>query len=197
MRPNYETGALLSARDLNEEQGYRLNRLRRHNRFLHGTGIVCGLGVFAAPVRQRPWSVVVCPGYAVGPCGDEIEVAVRVTVDIRNFLWSRPVANGVEMRVAFVCLRYAGEEAPAGCEHLCDCGCGCTPHEEDLGTRLHDGYAIEIVWSFQPGVVQWDLCKGIPSPCPALVTSPYVILAAVRLPASESTPLSPQDIFAV
>ena len=85
MRPNYQTGALLSARDLNDEQSYRITRLRRHDQFLHGSGIVCGLDVFAAPVGRHPWLIVLCPGYAVGPCGDEIEVRSRVTVDIRNF----------------------------------------------------------------------------------------------------------------
>jgi hypothetical protein len=196
MRPNYTAGALLSARDLNDEQSYRVDRFRRHDRFAHGTGIVCGLRVFAAPERRTPWTIEVCPGYAVGPCGDEIEVPSRVKVDIRDFLWSRPILNGVAARGAFVGLRYSGDEDHAAGAVGCGCGCGCATHHGESATHLHDGYAIEIVWSFDLTGIVFDLCKGDPAPCPPTPSSPYVILAAVRLPVSESTPLSDLDIIA-
>src|SRR5882724_4198996 len=102
MRPHYTTGNLLSARDLNDEQEYRLRKLRRHDRMVHGSGVVCGLSVYAAPRKKHPWSVGICPGYAVTPCGDEIEVPMRVVVDIRDFLWSRPYDGNVGARIAFV-----------------------------------------------------------------------------------------------
>src|SRR5436305_833241 len=109
MRPHFTTGSLLSARDLTDEQAYRLRQLRRHDRFVHGAGRVCGLHVYAAPRKLHPWTVGVCPGYAVGPCGDEIDVPARVLVDIRDFHWSRPHVDGVAARIAYVGVRYADD----------------------------------------------------------------------------------------
>jgi hypothetical protein len=44
-RNHYFTGKLLTAEDFNDEQNYILERHRRHNRKLHGYGVVCGLQV--------------------------------------------------------------------------------------------------------------------------------------------------------
>ena len=197
MRPNYQAGALLSARDLNDEQDYCRNRLRLHDRFVHGSGIVCGLRVYAAPERGHPWMVAICPGYAVAPCGDEIEVPTRVLVDIRDFHWSRPLVNGVPARAAFVGMRYAGGEVSAAAYAGAGCGCGCTSHTGESAGRLHDGCAIDIVWTFHPETRTFDLCAGGPTPCPAPLNGAYVILAAVRLPVSESSPLNDRDVLVI
>jgi hypothetical protein len=42
-RVKYHHGMLLSAKDLTAEQEYFLERQRRHNRYLHGWGVVSGL----------------------------------------------------------------------------------------------------------------------------------------------------------
>ncbi|MGH8554138.1 MAG: hypothetical protein ACREUD_00945, partial [Gammaproteobacteria bacterium] len=93
-RPRYEPGSYLSAKDLLTEQRYRLQRLRQHNRYLHGWGVVCGLQVVPAHEPGRPWGVRVCPGYAIGCCGEEIEVGSSTVVDIRDSLWNRSIENG-------------------------------------------------------------------------------------------------------
>lgn len=68
LRPLYFDRQQLSAADLKAEQEYVSERLRRHNRFLHGWGVVCG-----AQVQQSgPWSLTVAPGYALTPRGDEV-----------------------------------------------------------------------------------------------------------------------------
>ena len=198
MRPNYQAGALLGARDLNDEQEYLLNHLRRHDRFAHGSGIVCGLRVFAAPAKGRPWGVRVCPGYAVDPCGNEIEVPVSAIVDIRQFLHGRPVTGGVASRAAFVGLRYAAAGGGAESQSSGGCSCGCTEKDSHgAANRLADGYAIEIVWTLPKAGPDFDLCTGAPAPCPPPITTPYVILAAVRLPVSQNTPLTDSDILSV
>src|SRR5262245_29859665 len=82
-RPQYEIGNYLAAADLLTEQRYRLQRLRRHNRYLHGWGVVCGLHVVPARDSTRPWALWVCPGYAISCCGDEIEVPTPAMIDVR------------------------------------------------------------------------------------------------------------------
>ena len=65
-RVRYFTGQLLSASDLQTEQQYFRDKLRRHNRFLHGPGVVAGLEL---SVSQEGTSscVVVSPGYGIFP----------------------------------------------------------------------------------------------------------------------------------
>src|SRR5262245_38618945 len=89
-RPRFEVGDHLTASDLATERAYREWRLRRHNRHLHGWGVVCGLWVVPARDTSRPWGVFVCPGYALGPYGDEILVPDAWLIDVRDSLWSRP-----------------------------------------------------------------------------------------------------------
>src|SRR5690606_19966726 len=78
-RPRYYARQLVTASDLIQEQQFFLDKARRHNRMLHGWGVVCGLWV--TPFDDEG---VVCvePGYALGPYGDELVVAEAVKVDL-------------------------------------------------------------------------------------------------------------------
>jgi len=69
VRPRYFQGHLLTEKDFSDEQDYFREKLRRHNRLLHGWGVVCGLRVTPAAAGC---AVIVSPGYALDPCGDEI-----------------------------------------------------------------------------------------------------------------------------
>jgi hypothetical protein len=65
----------------------RANDLRRHNRLLHGYGIVCGLAVRcgeAAPEGGQPLRrfVTLQPGSAIDPDGYDLEVREPVEVDV-------------------------------------------------------------------------------------------------------------------
>ena len=74
-RVNYFAGQLLNAQDFADEQEYFRARLRRGNRLLHGGGIASGLSVsVAAGSGGQGQSVVVEPGFALDPRGEEIEV---------------------------------------------------------------------------------------------------------------------------
>jgi hypothetical protein len=88
-RPRYAAGISLAAHDLCTEQRYRLQRLRHHHRYLHGWGVICGELVVPATTLRRPWTVQVCPAYAIGPYADEIEVQTPAAVDVRDYLWRR------------------------------------------------------------------------------------------------------------
>lgn len=89
-RVRYFPRQLLTADDLRLEQEYFREKQRRHNRFLHGWGVACGLDV-RADNAAGPLAVRVCPGYALGPQGDEIYVPAAVTLDLYGCL--RPPAD--------------------------------------------------------------------------------------------------------
>jgi hypothetical protein len=184
-RTAFKEGDFLSSRDLAVDQRYRLQRLRRHLRYLHDWGVVCGLWVVPANDPTQPWSVLVCPGYAIGPYGDEIAVPRSVAVDVRDYLWARPEeAIAGQVDVAYLGLRYMESRrrhVPAGRSR---CGCDDTEFES---SRLQDGLAVDVLWRLPDSVdtPPFDICAlGIP-PCPACPDSPYVILASIMLPASE------------
>ena len=66
-RVRYSSGQLLSKDDLVAEQEYFLEKIRRHNRFLHRPGVITGLEVTLQPAGIR-----VEPGLALDPGGNEI-----------------------------------------------------------------------------------------------------------------------------
>lgn len=73
-RVRYFPRQLITADDMMAEQQYFREKLRRHNRYLHGWGVVCGCEVkpYSGPDKDHPWQVRVCPGYLITPQGDEI-----------------------------------------------------------------------------------------------------------------------------
>ena len=70
---------LIGPDDLTQDQIYFRDKLRRHNRFLHGWGVVCGAEV---RLGQEDCEIVVAPGYVLGPYGDEIMIDSEVTVNL-------------------------------------------------------------------------------------------------------------------
>jgi hypothetical protein len=75
VRPRYFAGQLLGADDFSLEQDYFRHRMRRLNRELFGAGIVRGLGVSVQPDDTGTGQqVVVAPGFAIDPHGEEIEL---------------------------------------------------------------------------------------------------------------------------
>ena len=95
-RPTFFAGRLIDAATLQDEQEYLREKHRRHNRTLHGFGIVSGLAVrIEATTDSEGVRLVVEPGYAIDRCGEEIAVPDRVRLAMP--------ANG---DAAFVSLRY-------------------------------------------------------------------------------------------
>jgi hypothetical protein len=78
-RVRYFAGQLLSPVDFEQEQSYTRTRHRRHNLLLHGSGIASGLGVTLEPQQNGEPLVVVSPGVAIGPDGEELVVCERLT----------------------------------------------------------------------------------------------------------------------
>jgi hypothetical protein len=68
IRPLYGPGQLLTAEDLLAGLDYTREKWRLHNRFLHGWGLVSGLGV----TIEGGTTVVVSPGLALDCAGNEL-----------------------------------------------------------------------------------------------------------------------------
>ena len=77
-RPRYFFGQLLTADEFTQEQDYHREKARRHNRTLHGWGIVSGLEVG----KGRAGAVTINPGNALDPYGEEIVVERKVVVPL-------------------------------------------------------------------------------------------------------------------
>ena len=191
-RPRFEPEDYLTAADLRVEQAWRRQRHRRHNRHLHGYGVVCGLWVAPAFDTARPWAVFICPGYAIGPFGDEILVPCRVLVDLRDWLWSRPTSTG-DGTVAYVAIRF--REAAKDPAVTPSRECGCVEPGSVRDTRIADGFRIDVLWARPPEGTRppFDLCTDLPfcAPCPE---TPHIVLAGVTLPLDEADPVGHAQI---
>lgn len=109
-RPRYFPRQLMTPTELILEQDYFRDKMRRHNRLLHGYGVICGAWVSRVPLEPEvgqprptpaemaktkaagpatqaddPWLVSVSAGFLLGPYGDEIVIACDQIVDVRNF----------------------------------------------------------------------------------------------------------------
>jgi len=85
----------LSEQDLNRLDYYIKAKNRLHNRYLFGSGVVCGLDVRCNPCGDV---VTVTPGYALSPCGDDIVVCKTDTVDICSLIAQCRATTGPDCR---------------------------------------------------------------------------------------------------
>ncbi len=93
-RVRYFDGRLLTARDFETEQHYFREKSRRHNLFLHGAGIACGL-----TVSLESGDVRVEPGYALDGYGREVSVPEPAKLRL-------PVSGDL----VYLCVQYAERE---------------------------------------------------------------------------------------
>jgi hypothetical protein len=96
-RLRYFTGQVLTVESLELEQQYFREKLKRHNRTLHGFGIVSGLNV-----TVKRGAIIVESGLALDCEGNELVVSSAQSL---------PVPATIEsLSSAFVSLRYVEEE---------------------------------------------------------------------------------------
>lgn len=119
-RPRFSPGQLLTAEDLQLEQDYHREKLRRHNLGLLGFGIVEGLEVSVGATADAPGGRIhVSPGMAMDACGNELPVGrgavlglpqsgERVFVSVRH--WDKPCSP---------VLSPGGETTPSRIEEVC------------------------------------------------------------------------------
>lgn len=98
-RVHYFNGKVLSAEDFTTEQEYLLEKSRRHNRYLHGHGVVTGLEVSVSGDSSDGFKIVVSPGYAIDPWGREIVIPALHEEEIAS-----------TDKATYICLYYAERE---------------------------------------------------------------------------------------
>jgi len=83
-RPRFFCGQLLTDKDLDAAQRYVIEKNKLHNRYLVGTGVVCGLAVRCAPCEEG--GVVVEPGYAIDCCGNDIVLCEPAEFNVTEYI---------------------------------------------------------------------------------------------------------------
>jgi len=122
-RLRYFSAQVIGVDDLALEQLYHREKARRHNRLLHGWGIVRGLEVHTGTQRAR--TATISPGYALDRHGEEIIVSKAVSVDLSGQTAGTTV---------YVAVRY--DELPE------------RPVPRPLGqeyTRIRETFAVEVL----------------------------------------------------
>jgi hypothetical protein len=198
---------LLEAEDLRQEQAYHRERMRRHNRYLHGWGVVAGCQVQAEPTTERPWQVRICPGYLLTPQGDDILIRQPATFDIADCTLSGgdpcafarpcpPVSRrALVARTLYLAVRYIECEGRPVRLPGDRCGCGCGDgggggggHVRCEYSRIQDGFELCCLSDLPSTHLAADpecdaLCQGTLLPFDAdAAVDPWVVLATVSLP---------------
>ena len=140
-RPHYFFGQVLGVDDLEQEQLYHRDKARRHNRFLHGWGIVRGLEVRADPHGTR--KVTISPGYALDRNGEEIVVSRSAAVDLSGHAAGKTV---------YVAVRY--DERPER---------PVPTTQGEQYSRIRETFAVEVLIRLprqQPLIVLADVKLG-------------------------------------
>lgn len=205
-RPRYYARQLITPDDMTLEQEYFRDKLRRHNRLLHGWGVVCGALVCTVPragagaqAESEPWLVRVQPGYVLGPYGDEIILDCTRTVDLRTGgvtgvtgepcvdapdPWCAEVFEPRDTGDLYVAVKY--KEIKTRPVRVQPVGCGCDDTACEY-SRWRDGYEICVLPDCPDTHVNPpDREAVIPSenklpPCPPCPDEPWVVLARVTV----------------
>ena len=214
-RVHYFSRQLITADDMRAEQEYFRQKLRRHNRYLHGWGVVCGCAVEAYPKAAHPWQVRVCPGYLITPQGDEILISDPVNFDVAGD--SRqipdPCANPSPCSPAKGGFPQANTDSTyvylAACYTECETrpvrvhpvGCACDESACDY-SRIRDSFELMILPALPADAGFTEGPGGIL--CPAAPGGACVVLARIQLPTTQkegvglvlapNMPIKSQDI---
>jgi hypothetical protein len=200
-RTRFFARQLITPDDLTQDQIYFREKHKRHNRMLHGWGVVCG-----ACVRRGSGTceVIVEPGYVLGPYGDEIVIDRDVRIDIckqgvseRNGCcgeeldpWCGDVRNDCPAGTLYLAVRYSECQARPVRGSGGGCGCGCDESGCEY-SRIRDSFAIKLLRELpksyttpmkQPPMTALVPCRDRTArACPPCPTDPWVILADITV----------------
>lgn len=198
-RPRYFPRQMITPGDLTLEANYFRDRLRRHNRLLHGWGVVCGAMV--CPVTgsdgtgTQPWKVELQPGYILSPQGDEITIGSERIIDLRSDgvtvtasdpsgelvdPWCSDVLVERKPGKVWVAIKY--KEIMTRPVRVQPTGCGCDTAQCEY-SRWSDGYEVGFLNACPSSHQQPPSEPSIGSliGCPPCPSDPWVVLAQVEL----------------
>jgi hypothetical protein len=220
-RVRYFPRQLLTADDMRAEQEYFHEKLRRHNRYLHGWGVVCGFKVVEPGEKDPNWQVTVCPGYVLSPQGDEIMVTDKIKFDLQTKLqspepcavrWSCPPEEAppgdADKKIIYLAIRYI--ECNSRPVRVHPAGCSCDEAACEY-SRVRDSFELKALWKLPDSHkeaakadTQWceswngwldDPANPQPvPPCMPCTNDPWVVLATITLPNDASTSIDIDDI---
>ncbi len=200
-RLRYFPRQLMTPAEMTLEQRFFLNKLRRHNRLLHGWGIVCGVRVRQAVDAQGepiPWTVEIEPGYVLDPAGNEILVSQTVMYNLRResvhghqvapassdpWCADVPVDRPVDEVVYIAICYHECEVRPVRVSPL---GCGCDETACEY-SRIQESFVIKALSKLPdsyinleslPPLDEFLACEG-PEACLPCPEDLCVILATV------------------
>ena len=196
-RPRWYGRQIVGPDDLTQEQDHVRARQRRHNRMLHGWGVVCGLRVRSG---ETPCELIVEAGYALDPCGEEIVVSADVSLDACSEDMDGAAVSPCggdpwcgSVRIArdpdtpyYLAIRYVERLARPVLAYG-DC-CATDPACEY--SRRSDGFELRVLDTLPPGhdaiprsadLVAAVTCAAGPRVCPACPDSDWVVLADLRI----------------
>ena len=216
-RPRFYARQLVTPDDLTLEQDYFRARLRRHNRYLHGWGVVCGAQVVPAyfidttgTKKPKPWKVIVKAGYVLGPYGDEIFIETDQCVDVRTrcvtpetpddeeCIEAQPAPPQGETEDQWLAIRYVEKKTRLVKVPLGGCGCEDSSCEH---TRFQDYYEICVIDHCPdshlnpPDLPKFGDEQSSPEApdCPVCQEEPWVVLSAFTVDAEGTVTLSQCD----
>ncbi len=206
-RVHYFPRQLITADDMTAEQEYFREKLRRHNRYLHGWGVVCGCAVEPYPDAGHPWQVRICPGYIITPQGDEILIAEPVNFDMGGDSRQLPDPCANPSPCPPVSVMQPKQERQkvylAACYAECNTrpvrvhpvGCACDESACDY-SRIRDSFELVRLTDYPQSHRMASQVQLGPagSCCPSCYDDSCVVLAAIRLPLLRAIPIALGDI---
>ncbi|MBT1090327.1 hypothetical protein [Streptomyces sp. Tu102] len=205
-RPRYFPRQLVTPAELNLANQYFMDRMRRHNRMLHGWGVVCGAMVTRAAAPNgsgpEPWKISISPGYLLDPLGNEIAIEQPRVVDVRtegvtvmpdappgeiDDPWCAPAPPDPRTGRQWVAVRYEeGLTRPVRVEPT---GCECSGRACEY-SRWYDGYRIALLPNCPPShqgtpppLDELTAAHGPLPACPPPASDPWVVLAGLEVTA--------------
>jgi hypothetical protein len=201
-RPRFFARQLVTPAELNLGLDYVQERLRLHNRLLHGCGVVCGLKVCrvkGSDGAALPWKVAIEPGHAIDACGNDVTVDCERVVDVRSVVtvsacgdppgevrdpWCADVWTEHESSRVWIAVCYAACRSRPVRTQPAGCGCEDTSCEY---SRWVDGYEVRVLdeapESCSEEPPSWeDFLAGLSGPlweCPPCPDDPCLALAVV------------------
>ncbi len=185
---------LITPDDLTQDQVYFREKLRRHNRLVHGWGIVCGCEVVPEKdekQEEKAWGVTITPGYALGPYGDEIVLERPVNFDLRIENLDGYTVGPCGEQLDPWCSEVKVSRTPGVPYYVAVCytesmtravqvqgpTCGCVA-SDCAYSRVRDGFAVKVLTSLPDS---YNDVPGFPAACPPCPTAPWVVLARVSI----------------